>query len=256
MRSRGCSSSFICSLIVVALLVDFGLIRDTVSARLPDAVVPAALLIAWLVAVAARQRQVAVRTVTWAATAVMVTLTMTSAAAIGDIKEQLEKAEMLGSPRRLWDHARNRTAQLHERFPPEQMPSRVASTLLPFFAYVDRCFGPTDHILIPAYAPEVSVWSRRLFAGGQVWFQTELLRSEDDHALVMKRLQTQRVPVAVLLGPTAEMVIARFPQLGQYLRDFTQRIELKLDDGRDLVLAFNPQIAVGRDPQTGWSCYR
>jgi hypothetical protein len=248
--------AMILPLVVVALLADFGLIRDTVSARLPDAVVPAALLIGWLVAVAAHQRGVAVRSLTWAATAVMVALTITSAAAIGDVKDQLEKAEMLGRPARFWDHARNRTAQLHERVPLSQMPSRVASSLIPFFTYADRCLDRRDHILIPAYAPEVGVWSRRLFAGGQVWFQPELLRSEEDHHYVMKRLAEQRVPVAVLLSPSAEQVAARFPELSQYLRDFTERIELKTDDGRDLVLAFNPQIAVGRDQQTGWSCYR
>ena len=248
--------AMILPLIGVALLVDFGLIRDTVSARLPDAVVPAALLIGWLVAVAARQRGVAMRSLTWAATAAMVALTMTSAAAIGEIKEQLEKAEMIGGPARLWDHARNRTAQLHERFPPTQMPSRVASLLVPFFEYTDRCLDGRDHILIPAYAPEVSVWSRRLFAGGQVWFQPELLRSVEDHRFVMKRLAEQRVPVAILLSPSAEQVAARFADLDRYLRDFTDRIPMNTDDGRDLVIAFNPKLAVGRDHKTGWYCYR
>ena len=56
-----------------------------------------------------------------------------------------------------------------------------------------------DHILIPGFAPEVTVWSRRPFAGGQVWFQPELLADDEDHRLVMSRLQGQRVPVAVLL---------------------------------------------------------
>jgi hypothetical protein len=243
-------------LIVVALLVDFGLIRDTVSARLPDAVVPAALLIGWLIAVAGRLRPTPVSSLTWLATAAMVVLTMTSAAAIGGIKEQLEKAEMLGSPSRLWDHARNRTAQLHERAPLTQMPSRIASALIPFYAYADRCVDTRDHILIPAYAPEVSVWSRRLFAGGQVWFQPELLRSSEDHHYVMKRLAEQRVPIAILLSPSAEQVLARFPELARYLDDFSERISKNTDDGRMLVIAFNPRLAVGRDPDTGWYCYR
>ncbi len=242
-------------LIVVAVLVDVGLIRDTVSARLPDAVVPAALLIGWLIAVAMQVRPIPVRILTWPATAALVVLTMTSAAAIGDTREQLEKAEMLGSPARLWDHVRNRTAELHERFPAAQMPSRVASTLMPFFEYGDRCLGPRDHILIPAYAPEVSVWTRRPFAGGQVWFQPELLRSDDDHAFVMRRLAEQRVPVAILLAPSAEQVAARFTALNHYLGDFTTRIPLNTEDGRDLVIAFNPRLAVGLDRETGWPCY-
>jgi hypothetical protein len=243
-------------LVLVALLVDFGLIRDTVSARLPDAVVPAALLIGWLIAVAGPIRPTLGSSLTWMAAAAMVVLTMTSAAAIGDIKDQLEKAEMLGSPARLWDHARNRTAQLHERVPLTQIPSRVASTLVPFFSYADRCLDVRDHILSPAFAPEVVVWSRRPFAGGQVWFQPELLRGEEDHHYVMSRLAEQRVPVAILLSPSAEQVAARFPALDRYLRDFSERIAKNTDDGRDLVIAFNPKLAVGRDRDTGWYCYR
>jgi hypothetical protein len=243
-------------LIVVALLADFGLIRDTVSARLPDAVVPAALLLGWLIAIVVRLRPAPMRSVTWAATATIVVLTMTSAAAIGDTKEQLEKAEMIGSPARLWDHLRNRTAELHERLPLAQMPSRVASSLLPFFAYSDRCLGLPDHILIPAYAPEVGVWSRRPFAGGQVWFQPELLRSDEDHRFVMRRLAEQRVPVAILLSPSAEQVAARFPELDRYLHDFTNRISFTTDDGRDLVIAFNARLAIALDRETGWPCYR
>jgi hypothetical protein len=181
---------------------------------------------------------------------------MASAAEVGAAKEQLERAEMLSGPARLLDHMGNRIAELHERFPRAQMPSRVASTLLPFFAYADRCLGPRDHILIPAFAPEVAVWSRRPFAGGQVWFQPELLRNDDDHRFVMSRLAEQRVPVAILLSPSAEQVVARFPELGRYLHDFTDVYPLKLDDGRDLVLVFNPRLAVGRDDETGWFCYR
>jgi hypothetical protein len=244
-------------LLVVALLVDVGLIRDTVSARLPDAIVPAALLIGWLLSVAMRVRPVPVRMVTWAATAAMVVLTMTSAAAIGGTKEQLEKAEMLGSPARLLDHFGTRAAEFHQRFPLTQMPSRVASTLVPFFAYVDRCFGPTDHILVPAYAPEIAVWARRPFAGGEVWFQPGLLRNPEDDRQVMSRLAEQRVPAAILLSPSAPQVIAHFPELARYISGhFTERIPLRTDDGRDLVIAFNPQIAVGVDRETGWYCYR
>jgi hypothetical protein len=248
--------AMIVPLIVVAVLANVGLIRDTVSARLPDAVVPAALIIGWLIAVAVRMRPVPVRSLTWAATAVMVVATMTSAAAIANIEEQLEKAELNGSPARLWDHMRTRTAQLRERIPLTQMPSRVASSLVPFFAYADRCLDPRDHILIPAYAPEVSVWSRRPFAGGQVWFQPELLRGEDDHRFVMARLAEQRVPVAILLSPSAQQVTSRFAELDRYLRDFTATTQLRTDDGRDLVIAFNPTLALGRDHETGWYCYR
>ena len=244
-------------LIVVALLANFGLIRDTVSARLPDAVVPVSMLLGWLVAVMLRLRPSPARSLTWIAAATVVVFTMASATAVGATKEQLEKAEMLGSPVRLWGHVHSRIAQLHERFPASQMPSRVVARLVPFLHYVDRCLGPRDHILIPGFAPEVAVWSRRPFAGGQIWFQPELLSSDEDHRLVMSRLQVQRVPVAVLLLPSSDALAASFPELGRYLRDhFPEMTPLEGDEDERVTIAFDPQIAVGRDHDTGWYCYR
>jgi hypothetical protein len=256
-RQRGPhEAAMVVPLIVVALLADLGLIRETVSARLPDAVVPATLLSGWLVSVALRTR-VPARGLVWITTAAMVVLTMRTAAAVGGLRENLERAEMLGGPARLLQHIGNRTAEFHERLPAGQMPSRVAFILLPFFAYVDRCFGPRDHIFIPAYAPEVPVWSRRLFAGGEVWFQPGLLRNPEDDRQVISRLAEQRVPVGILLSPSSAHVMRQSPEIGQYVnRHLTERITLHIDDGRDLVIAFNPGIAVGRDRETGWPCYR
>jgi hypothetical protein len=248
--------AIIVPLILVAALVNAGLIRDTLSARLPDAVVPAALILGWMSAGASRLRPSPRAGVVWLTCAIVVVMTFASAASVSATKDELDKAEMLGSPARLWRHLGSRVAELHERFPEGQMPSRVVFHLLPFLAYVDRCLAPTDHILIPGFAPEVSVWARRPFAGGQVWFQPGVLTSEDDHRYVMGRLREQRVPVVILLPRTSERVIAQFPELARYMADFTDRIPISLGDGRDLVVAFNPQLAVGRDRETGWPCDR
>jgi hypothetical protein len=244
-------------LILVAVLANVGLIRDTVSARLPDAVVPAAMLLGWLIKAAVEVRPPLRRGLACAAATIVVAVTMITATVVGATREQLEKAEMDGGLGRLLNHAQARTMQFHERFPRAQMPSRAASTLMPFFEYADRCLDLRDHILIPAYLPEAFVWARRPFAGGQVWFQQELLRSDDDHRLVMTRLGEQRVPVAILLTPSSAGVAERFPDLNAYLSThFTSRTELKLDDGRVITLAFNPALAVGRDYLTGWYCFR
>ena len=249
--------SMVVPLIVVAVLANAGLIRDTISARLPDAIVPVSLLLGWLLAGAMRMHSLRGRGLAWVAATALVTVTLASATVISSTKEQLEKAEMLGGLARLWDHARARTAELHERFPKAQMPSAVASALMPFLEYADRCLDRRDHILIPAYAPEVFVWARRPFAGGQAWFQPGLLTRDEDHREVMDRLAAQRVPVAVLLSPSAEGVVARFGELGVYLEQhFPDRVALNTEDGRGITLAFSQALAVGHDPATGWLCYR
>jgi hypothetical protein len=198
-----------------------------------------------------------VKPVLWVASAAVVVITLASAADVGTTKEQLEKAEMLDGPVRLMGHVRTRTAQLHERFPLSQMPSSVVSGLMPFLHYTDRCLGPRDHILIPAFAPEVSVWARRPFAGGQAWFQPELLRGEEDHRLVMSRLSAERVPVAVFVAPSSSLVLKRFADLAGYVRDeFPEMVGMNLEDGREVAIGFSSRLAVGRDRETGWFCYR
>jgi hypothetical protein len=249
--------AMVAPLIVVAVLANAGLIRDTLSARLPDAVVPASLLLGWLLALAIRLPPSPGGRLTRAVAAAVVAMTMASATTVGATKEQLDKAEMLGSPSRLWRQLQSRSAELHERLPLAQIPSRVVSTLLPFLRYADRCLLQHDRILIPAFAPEVTVWSRRPFAGGQAWFQPELLKGDDDHRDVMRRLESQRVPVAILLSPSAGQVVARFADLGRYLdQHFPERAVLTIDDGREVAVAFNDRFAVGRDHETGWFCYR
>jgi hypothetical protein len=219
--------------------------------------VPVSLLVGWLLAGAVRVHSLTGRGLAWVPVTALVTLTLASATVIGATREQLERAEMLGGPARLWNHVRSRTAEFHQRFPRAQMPSVVASALLPFLEYSDRCLGRRDHILLPAYAPEVFVWARRPFAGGQVWFQPELLTRDEDHREVMDRLEEQRVPVAILLSPSAEGVVARFNELGVYLdRHFPERVVLSTEDGRPITVAFNQELAVGHDPATGWLCYR
>ena len=244
-------------LIVVTVLVNAGLIRDTLSARLPDAVVPAALLLGWLMASAYRVRPSPRAAAAWLTCTMVAAITVASAASVGDTKSQLEKAEMLGGPVRLWQHVHSRVAEFRERLPLGQIPSRIAWQLLPFFDYAERCLAPTDHILIPGFAPEVSVWARRPFAGGQVWFQTGVLANEPDHRYVMNRLQEQRVPVAVLVLPTSNKIMASFDGLRRFIRgQFTTVTPLEGDGDAIAEIAFNPSLAIGHDRETGWPCYR
>jgi hypothetical protein len=122
---------------------------------------------------------------------------------------------------------------------------------------VDRCLAPTDHILIPGFAPEVAVWARRPFAGGQIWFQAGLLASEADHRYVMNRLHEQRVPVSILVLPSTTELTSNFESLRRYIHDrFTKVIALEGDTDELAEIAFDPSLAVGHDPETGWYCYR
>jgi hypothetical protein len=250
--------SMVLPLMVVAVLVNLGMIRDTLAARLPDAIVPAALLLGWLVARSVRLRLSPTGGLAWVTATVIVLVTAVTSTSVGATREQLERAEVLNGVARVREEFQVRAAELRERLPLAHVPSRVAYNLLPFFGYTDRCLGPRDHILIPAFVPEVFVWSRRPFAGGQAWFQPGVLATPDDHALVMARLREQRVPVAVLREPTSPSVIAQFEGLRQYLSDFTRVVVVQNLNPEDpkIRIRFNPALATGVDGETGWPCYR
>jgi hypothetical protein len=243
-------------LLFVAVPMNLGLIRDTLIARLPDAVVPATFQLAWLLARVRGLRARPVAVLGWSAAAVLVFVTGASVAIVGATKEQLDRAQLLEGLPRAGRQFVDRTTQLRARFPAEQIPSRVAYALLPFFAYADRCLARTDHILVPAFLPEVAVWARRPFAGGQILFQSGSLATESDHRLVMDRMRMQRVPVTVLV-PTSDPVLAQFDELASYVRDHFQDVAvLSIGDGRTIRLGFDRRLASGRDGPTGWLCYR
>jgi hypothetical protein len=73
----------------------------------------------------------------------------------------------------------------------------------------------------------------------------------------MSRLGEQRVPVAILVAPSSEKIMAHFDGFRRYIRDqFTAVTPLEGDGDAIAEIAFNPSLAIGRDRETGWPCYR
>lgn len=248
--------AMVASLLAVAVPGNMGLIRETLSARLPDVVVPAVLQLVWLLSCGRALRPVRVAVPVWAAAVLLIVCTGASAMVLGATKEQLDRAEVFAGLMRIGRQFQIRAAQLRSRFPLEQIPSRTAYALLPFFAYVDRCLRPADHILVPAFLPEVLVWARRPFAGGQITFQPGVLATEDDHRLVLQRLNAQRVPLTVM-NPASDAIAAQFDGLATYLKThFAEYVIVDVAGGEPIRIGFNAQLAVGRDRDSGWYCYR
>jgi hypothetical protein len=232
------------------------MLRDDLSARLPDVMAPAALLLcgvcAWLwwprtdrLLVPARLAAIAVLVAVFAATA-----------SVGDAHQQLDRASMYGGLLRLPERVAERALELSERLPPGQVPSATASALLPFFAYADRCLGGEDRILVPDFLPEIAVWARRPFAGGQVVFQAGLLATAADHRRVMSRLARERVPVAVYRPARLDEVVHDFPELATYVERFSRTHAFEPGGHVPVVVRFDPLFVRGHDAETGWPCYR
>ena len=183
---------------VLAIAANMTLLRDPLDARLPDVAVPIGVLGAWLIPQPWRG------TGHWSIGGRVVVLVLAGvclagANVIGRPVEQLDRAVLLTRPARVLGHARSVLAELQMSFHEGQLPSRVSKTLVPFMEYVGRCTAPHQRLFIAGDAPEIYVFARRLFAGGQPALRNGFFSSMDDQQRLVSGLRRQDVPLALVL---------------------------------------------------------
>ena len=182
-------------LVVLALVANAGLIRDRLDVRLPDAIVPPALLMAWLVGQAWKAPP---RPLWLAARIARRRGAARDDAVCGGDGERGGTARSSRCVSRRRAHSRNASrrwsSEMERPWAGRLVPSAPAGELRPFFDYAERCIPPDQRLLVAAFLPEVAVLAQRPFAGGQVWFMAGAMTSAADHALVMSRLAASACP--------------------------------------------------------------
>jgi hypothetical protein len=244
-------------IVVLAIVANAGLIRDRLDVRLPDAIVAPAVLMVWLVYQARRMpvRPVGIAARTVATIALL--LTMRYAAVMGSVEEQLDRANVLAGLDRVPERLVSLVRDMDRPWAGRLVPSAVAGELRPFFDYVPRCIPPDQRLLVVAWVPEIAVLSQRAFAGGQIWFMPGALKTPADHALVMRRLEHQRVPVAVYRRPSYDELAVEFPELDAYIRGrFTDVASWSLGGDDEVHLLMDKKQLTGTDAKTGWPCFK
>jgi hypothetical protein len=243
-------------IVVLALVANAGLIRDRLDVRLPDAIVAPALLMMWLVALTwrmpSRPAWLAARIVVVAA----VLATIASAWSMGNVLEQLDRANVLAGLNRVPERFVALVRDMDRPWAGRLVPSAVAGELRPFFDYVPRCIPPDQRLLVAAWLPEVAVLSQRLFAGGQIWFMAGAMTSPADHALVLRRLEHQRVPVVVFRRPGFDDLAREFPELANHIKSrYTEVAHWSLGDTDAVYLLMDTKQTTSIDEKTGWPCF-
>jgi hypothetical protein len=83
------------------------------------------------------------------------------------------------------------------------------------------------------------------------------LKTPADHALVMRRLEGQRVPVVVYRRPAYDDIAREFPELDAYIKArFTEVAHWSLGGDDAVYLLMDGTQAAGTDAKTGWPCFR
>ena len=244
-------------IVALAIVTNAGLIRDRLDVRLPDAIVAPALLMVWLVYQAWRMPVRPVGIAARAVATVALLLTMRYAAVMGSVEEQLDRANVLAGLDRVPERLVSLVRDMDRPWAGRLVPSAVAGEMRPFFDYVPRCIPPDQRLLVAAWVPEIAVLSQRAFAGGQIWFMPGALKTPADHALVMRRLQHQRVPVAVYRRPSYDEIALEFPELHRFIKEhFTDVASWSLGGDDEVHLLMDKTQSTGTDAKTGWPCFR
>lgn len=254
-RCRDCwCTSFLISVVFVAVAENFGLMWDSLEVRVPDAVVPAVVLGAWLAhrAWLAGPRYLLPSTVVLLGAGFLI-------GSLGNVREQLGRAGLTGQiwlqPGLLPVRFAERSAALHERFG-NHSPSRAASTLHRFFLYLDRCTTEQHRLFPVGMLPEVAYLAQRPFEGGG--YERYNFGSRINQQRVVDRLRRQLVPFALITSGSAAELDVKAPIVAGYLRGrYVLLADLPLvEDERIKILIDDTLPSMSRDTETGWPCFK
>jgi len=144
---------------------------------------------------------------------------LTATTAFGDVASNLDTVGISDS----WDKIARRFAAARSdllRLPPTVWRPDDAEGTLIAARYVAECTSPTDYLFVGAYAPEIGVFARRRFAGGQSTVSLSFYTSDVDQRRTLARLRSQSVPIILADAREFEEGFASdYPLLAQHLVD-------------------------------------
>ncbi|MBI4485382.1 MAG: hypothetical protein HY655_05170 [Acidobacteria bacterium] len=242
----------------MAVIMNPGLLRDPLTSRVPETIVPFTLLAAWLASLLwGAKGPAAVRSVLRGATAALIVAIAAAAATIGNFTETLERAEMLHRPPRPLLRWREVSAELREPYAERQMPSDTAFALVPFFQYVQTCSPPAARILVAGPIPELSFYARRGFAGGQPALDAVYYTSRELDRRIVEQMQRELVLYMVAAPDGMEQLAQSYPIVLEYVKDrFVPMADFAVggSDRPARVYVSREVAPAPTDRDTGWPC--
>ena len=261
-RTREGEAAKVLAVMTLAMLFNISQIRGNLDSRLPDVIVPAALLWIWMTwaAFAAPQLQrarVARRFVKGAAATVALLGVWLMVDAYAGSVSYLEATELFSTPgnvaRRLAGTIQGLRGNPLDQFAPAGRPGVPALT-----RYVNRCTRPSDALLVIGYQPEMYFYADRRIGGGNVQYHANLGAAAGQQETIVSRLRRQRVPIVIL--PVNEMreFEQSYPIVKRYIDERYVLVEESgFGEGRLFrVLADRQTVRSHVDDELGLPCFR
>lgn len=243
------------ALVAVAAGVNAGFLRDVLRTRFADAIVPAALLGAWLlgIAYAAGWRRRGSQRVAQLATAALFVISMAAIASATELRDRLERTNYNAGPAGMYRRAVEVVGVLgmpHRATP----PSRVSAALMPFFEYLDRCTSESDRLIATGEYPDVVVLAGRGFGSDGAVFGAWYSSVRNQHR-TLQRLRERPALFTILLDEASFQ--QRFRAIAQFVDEEYRPFATLETPGIHVPILVHGQRAASRvDPATGWPCFR
>ena len=252
-------SAGVAAMAVMAIVMNLGFIRTPLMARLPDAIVPAAMLGAWLIGLAFDVRATTFRRVALTAAAILLAVTARAVSVVADVPGELNRAGVLNRSGAMVERIADLSARLARTRPAgSHVPSRNSEALMPFYEYLDRCSAPGDRLVMTGLSPDVFVLANRGFAGGQMAFRPAFYATVSDQQKAIARMQAQSVPFVIIALEEESGFRSALPLVAAYVDSHYDALaHIPVADTRGLqILVEQGRRAPGLDAATGWPCFR
>ena len=244
-------------LVVIALLVDAGFLRDVLRTRFSDAIVPPALLGAWLLGLCWRGRSssVAFQRLIQLTSIAIVIVTASAVASVGELRERWERTNIAdgvdGIRARALSVSRLLAGPHRQAIAP---PSYASAALMPFFSYLDRCAAASERLLVTGEFPDVVVLAGRRFASDGVVMASYSSRVHQQQTVEGFKRQPPLFVVYIDAAPFR----TRFPDVERYIATNYRRMATVTPEGPDEIAIFvdRRRPPSETDRVTKWPCYR
>jgi hypothetical protein len=232
-----------------------GLLRESLAERIADVYGSAPLVLACLIAVAwhARPRQRLARWTMRGAVAVIAIVFVAGTFMLGRVPSQLNRARLADGPGAVWQRAR---AVFHDTRQWPWVSQWPAGSSWKVARYVHDCTRSGDRLLMTWSAPEMNVFSRRPFAGGETALLPVFRDPSSYEPAVLARLSRQSVPIVLVDPDELEHFRQSYPAISKYLDTRFHKVGEFTPDPRKIHIyaEINRQPA-GTDAEFGWPCF-
>lgn len=242
----------IAAAIAIAILFNVFLIRGNLDSHLPDVIVPAALLWAWMLRGTWRDFS----PVRFAVAVAAVMSVWLAVDVYAGSMNHLAASELFTTPRQVARRFIGTVRDLQQD-PLERFAPAGSTGLRGLTRYVNRCTQPTDYLLVLGYQPEMFFYADRRIAGGNVVYQANLGAAPRQQALIVSRLQRESVPIAILPMNRLKELEQTYPIVREYIE---ARYEIAGESGFGedrpfRVLVDRRAIPSHTDPELGLPCF-